>query len=75
MIVGRNTVSLNGWNILLFGMEDVVFSVRYDVNLNGPLSDCCTRPYSAVVSESLFRNRVLCGMYPYIRPSLEPASS
>jgi len=49
MVVGMNNYCFSErleyftlWN------GDVVFSVMYEVNLNGPLNGCSTRPYCAV---------------------------
>jgi hypothetical protein len=38
---------------------DVVFSVRYEVNLNGPVNVCCNRPYSAVSRELISKASAL----------------
>ena len=35
---------------------DVVFSVGYEVNLNGSLNGCCTRSYSAVSPRANFES-------------------
>ena len=57
MIVGMNNYCFSErledvtlWN------GDVVFSVRYEVNLNGPVNVCCTRPYSAVTPRAYFES-------------------
>lgn len=57
MIVGMNNYCFSErlehftlWN------GDVVFSVRYEVDLNGPLNGCCTKPYSAVFPRAYFES-------------------